>query len=71
MIWIINTKAIDMCDNDNTVFMRSDFPENNHTESEERVLSALLEEGVLHRLSPGLYVKPVVMDGVKHNETTV
>lgn len=60
-----------MCDNDNTVFMRSDFPENNHTESVERVLSALSDEGVLLRLSLGLYVKPMVMDGIKHNETTV
>lgn len=42
---------------DNTVFMRSDFPEY-HTESVGRVLSALTEEGLLLRLSPGVYVKP-------------
>lgn len=35
------------------------------------MLSALSDEGVLLRLSPGLYVKPMVMDGIKHNETTV
>lgn len=56
---------------DNTVFMRSDFPEY-HTESVGRVLSALTDEGVLLRLSPGVYVKPrmsrfgAVMPSVEH-----
>lgn len=56
---------------ENTVFMRTDFPEY-HTESVGRVLSALTEEGLLLRLSPGVYVKPrmsrfgAVMPSVEH-----
>lgn len=42
---------------DNSLFFRSDFPQY-HVESVGRVLSALTEEGVLVRLSPGIYVKP-------------
>lgn len=41
---------------DNSLFFRSDFPQY-HVESVGRVLSALTEEGVLVRLSPGIYVK--------------
>lgn len=42
---------------DNSLFFRSDFPQY-HVESVGRVLSSLTEEGVLVRLSPGIYVKP-------------
>lgn len=42
---------------DNSLFFRSDFPQY-HVESVGRVLSALTEEGMLVRLSPGIYVKP-------------
>lgn len=42
---------------ENSLFFRSDFPQY-HTESVGRVLSALTDEGVLVRLSPGIYVKP-------------
>lgn len=42
---------------ENTIFFRSDFPQY-HTESVGRVLSALTDEGVLIRLSPGIYVRP-------------
>lgn len=42
---------------ENTIFFRSDFPQY-HTESVGRVLSDLTDEGVLIRLSPGIYVRP-------------
>lgn len=56
----------------NTVFMRTVFPEY-QTELVKRVLStsALSDEGVLLRLLLGVCVKPMVMDSVNHNETTV
>lgn len=40
-----------------TVFFRTDFPQY-HVESVGRVLSEMTDEGVLMRLSPGVYVKP-------------
>lgn len=44
---------------DNKVLFRSDFPQY-HEEFVGRVLSSLTEEGVLMRLSPGIYVKPMM-----------
>jgi len=43
----------------NHVFFRTDFPEY-HQESVGRVLSELVDEGVLIRLSPGIYIKPMI-----------
>jgi len=43
----------------NHVFFRSDFLEY-HQESVGRVLSELVDEGVLIRLSPGIYIKPMI-----------
>ena len=56
---------------DNTVLFRNDFPQY-HTESVGRVLSEMTNEGLLLRLSPGVYVKPrksrfgLVMPSVEH-----
>lgn len=44
---------------ENTLFFRSDFPQY-HPEFVGRVLSSLTDEGVLLRLSPGVYVKPMM-----------